>query len=288
MNEILTNQPKVPIGNINEVRRPIMRYHGGKFLLADWIIGHFPPHRVYVEPFGGAASVLLKKERSYAEIYNDLDGEVVNLFKVCRDNGSALQEALEMTPFSRTEFLESYKQNADPLEQARRTVLRSFLGFCSAAASGRPTGFRASSNRSGTTPAHDWQNFPDALPAIINRLRGIVIENRDAIELVQYHSNEETLIYVDPPYVASTRDKGSDYRHEMNEQQHRELLDVLQESKAMIALSGYESKLYETLGWKCVKKDALADGARPRVECLYLNQLCVAKRLEAERQLCLI
>lgn len=107
-------------------RRSAVRYHGGKWRLADWIIGHFPAHRVYTEAYGGGASVLLRKPRSYGEIYNDLDGEIVNLFRVLRDSGPELMHLLELTPFSRTEFLASYEPHPDPLEQARRTLVRSY------------------------------------------------------------------------------------------------------------------------------------------------------------------
>ncbi|MFG8489773.1 DNA adenine methylase, partial [Pseudomonas aeruginosa] len=100
------------------VRRPILRYHGGKWKLAPWIIQHLAPHHTYVEPFGGAASVLLRKARSYAEIYNDLDGDVVNLFRVARDHGEELRQALALTPFAREEFEASYVETTDPLERA--------------------------------------------------------------------------------------------------------------------------------------------------------------------------
>ncbi|MBH9009927.1 DNA adenine methylase [Pseudomonas aeruginosa] len=102
------------------VRRPILRYHGGKWKLAPWIIQHLPPHHTYVEPFGGAASVLLRKARSHAEVYNDLNGDVVNLFRVARDHGEKLRQALTLTPFARDEFEASYVETTDPLERARR------------------------------------------------------------------------------------------------------------------------------------------------------------------------
>lgn len=98
-------------------------------MLAPRIIEHFPEHRCYVEPFGGGGSVLLRKPRSYAEVYNDLDGEIVNLFTVARDRGDELVRLLELTPFSRDEFQQSYEPTDDPLEQARRTIARSFMGF---------------------------------------------------------------------------------------------------------------------------------------------------------------
>ncbi|MBG7380625.1 DNA adenine methylase, partial [Pseudomonas aeruginosa] len=181
------------------VRRPILRYHGGKWKLAPWIIQHLPPHHTYVEPFGGAASVLLRKARSYAEIYNDLDGDVVNLFRVARDHGEKLRQALTLTPFARDEFEASYVETTDPLERARRLVIRSLQGFGTAAASGERTGFRSTSTRSGTGPALDWRNYPDTLTAITERLQGVVIENRDALALMEYHDRPNTLHYVDPP-----------------------------------------------------------------------------------------
>jgi len=109
--------------------RPVLRYHGGKWRLASWIISHFPPHRVYVEPFGGAASVLLRKPRSYAEVYNDMDGEIVNVFRVLRDPARAreLERVLRLTPFAREEFELSYIRDEDPIEQARRTIVRAFI-----------------------------------------------------------------------------------------------------------------------------------------------------------------
>ena len=259
---------------MNTPTRPILRWHGGKWLLAPWIIQHFPQHKVYVEPFGGAASVLMRKPRAYAEIYADLDGEVVNLFRVARDHGAVLRNALKLTPFARDEFIGSYAPANDPIEQARRTVVRSFMGFGSNAHN-RKTGFRANSNRSGTTPAGDWRNYPDCLDFLIERLRGVVIENRDAREIMAAHDSSETLHYVDPPYVSSTRDKGHDYRFEMNDCDHIELHKFLVGLKGFVVLSGYHSDLYDGLykGWHRVERNALADGASPRVEVLWLNDL---------------
>lgn len=273
-----------PTGNAAEygekVKRPILRYHGGKWKLADWIIQHLPRHRVYVEPFGGAASVLLKKPRSYAEIYNDLDGELVNLFHIARDHGDELKRMLELTPFARDEFVLSYEPSANPIEQARRTVVRAFMGFGSNAHN-RPTGFRSNSNRSGTTPAHDWKNYPDALGGVIARLRGVVLENRNAVDTMLAHDGDETVHYVDPPYVAATRDKGGDYRHEMVDADHEALAETLHKLRGHVVLSGYRSALYDEIysGWRRIDKKAHADGALDRVECLWLSPNCPAAGL---------
>lgn len=273
-------------------KRPVLRYHGGKWMLAPWIIEHFAQHRVYVEPFGGAASVLMQKARSYAEVYNDLDGETVNLFRVLRDPAQAreLERVLKLTPFARTEFEQSYLTAGDPIEQARRTMFRSFAGFGSGAATGHQTGFRSNSNRSGTTPAHDWRNFAEILPEFVERLRGVVIENKAAAAVMQQHDTPETLHYCDPPYPLSTRTLrwhyNSLYRFEMTDEQHRDLADCLHSLKGMVVLSGYPSPLYDEQlfsDWKRIERAAFADGAEPRTEVLWLNS-AAAKRLEAETQ----
>lgn len=276
------------------VTRPLIRYHGGKFRLAPWIISHFPAHRMYVEPFGGGASVLLRKPRAYAEIYNDLDGEVVNLFQVARDRGEELRRALELTPFARVEFLDAWHANEDPVEQARRTVIRAFMGYGSSAGTSsrlpvksnrggqRGTGFRVHSTRSGTTPAHDWRNWPGAFGAIIDRLQGVVIENRPAAEIIdaadrQTGSPEQTLYYLDPPYVPATRDGGHDYRFELSDDDHVALLAQAMAVKGYVVISGYPSEMYDDslVGWRRVTCAAMADGARPRTEVLWMNPACV-------------
>ena len=267
-----TNLIDRPVMGQKQPTRPILRWHGGKWLLAPWILQHLPKHKVYVEPFGGAGSVLLRKQRSYAEIYNDLDGEVVNLFRVARDRGNELLHALELTPFAREEFVQSYGHDVDPLEQARRTVARSFMGFGSNAHN-CATGFRNNSNRSGTTPAHDWRNYPSCLSALIERLRGVCIENRDAELVMQTHDSAETVHYVDPPYVMDARDKGSDYRHELTDSDHERLAETLHSLQGSVVLSGYAGSLYERLfkDWRRVERAALADGARKRTEVLWLS-----------------
>lgn len=267
-----------------EMSRPVLRWHGGKWMLAPRIIAHFPRHRVYVEPFGGAASVLLRKPRAYAEIYNDLDGDVVNLFRVLRSDAAAqLSHALRLTPFARDEFTQAYSETGCHIERARRLVIRSFMGFGSNGHA-RATGFRANSNRSGTTPARDWSNYPDALEAIIDRLKGVVIENRDAFQVMLAHDGLETLHYVDPPYVPETRDAGSDYRHEMTPEQHATLVSNLRNLTGKVVLSGYGSSIYDAAlaDWRRVELPALADGARPRTEVLWINP-AAASALDAQQ-----
>lgn len=279
---------------MTKLSRPLLRWHGGKWLLAPWIIEHFPPHRVYVEPFGGAASVLLRKPRSYAEVYNDLDDDVVNLFRVIRsDQAEQLARSVLETPFSRAEFFGAYEISTDPLEQARRLIIRSFMGFGSDGFNRDvKTGFRANSNRSGSTPAKDWAGYPDALRALIERVRGVVIENRPAVDVMLQHDSPDTLHYVDPPYLPETRSSKSRkgggayhaYRHELTSDDHSALLDVLNGLSGMVVLSGYPSTLYDDAlrGWERFERSALADGARARVEVLWLNA-AAARGIEAPR-----
>lgn len=265
---------------MKEPGRPVLRWHGGKWLLAPWIIEHFPPHRIYVEPFGGAASVLIRKPRSYAEVYNDLDDDVVSMFCVLRGpRAIELVHGIIHTPFARSEFNQAYEDTDCAVERARRLIIRSFMGFGSDGHNGaRPTGFRANSNQSGSTPAHDWQNYPDHLERIIKRLEGVVIENRDAMEVMAQHDSRQTLHYVDPPYVHSTRSTAHNstkksYRHELTDADHERLLAFLRTLKGMVILSGYPHPTYDTAlsDWTRVERTALADGARERTEVLWIN-----------------
>jgi DNA adenine methylase len=263
--------------------RPILRWHGGKWVLAPWIISHFGPHRIYTEAYGGAASVLLRKPPAYAEIYNDLDGDVVNLFRVCRSSRrEELLSMLRMTPFAREEFQAAYGPSDDPVERAWALIVRSFMGFGSNGHN-KATGFRANSNRSGTTPAHDWVNYPQALAAICDRIlaEGVTIENRPALEVIMAHDSPETLHYVDPPYAKSTRtDAGDDYAFEMTDDDHAQLLASLRSVEGMVVLSGYRCALYDELigDWFRVDRAALADGAAKRTESIWLNAAAVAAK----------
>lgn len=271
--------------------RPVLRWHGGKWKLAPWIIAHFPPHRIYTEAFGGAASVLVRKPVSFSEVYNDLDGEVVNLFQVLRSpDAGRLIELLKLTPFARAEFESSYEDTDDAVERARRLVVRSFMGFGSDAPNkDLRTGFRAQSPQSGRSPEKDWLNYPEALAVTVSRLRGVVVERRPAIDVISKNDAADTLHYVDPPYMPETRSTKSGrgrlkyhaYAHEMTTQDHAALLEVLRNVAGMVVLSGYPAPLYEDAlsDWHRVEKAALADGARPRTEVLWINpQAWVALR----------
>lgn len=282
------------------VKRPVLRYHGGKWMLAPWILAHFPPHRVYVEPFGGGGSVLMRKPPCYSEVYNDRWGLVVNVFRVLRDPAQAreLERLLRLTPYARDEFDatgdECLEAVQDPVERARRTILRSFAGFGSAATNARhATGFRANADRNGTTPAHDWASYPAHVEAFTRRLRGVVVENREAADVIRQHDTPRTLFYVDPPYPHATRNMArgnAAYAHEMGDDDHRALAEVLHGVGGMIVLSGYPCPLYDDElypAWRRVERKAHADGARDRVEVLWLNPAASAALAAAHPRLAL-
>ena len=266
--------------------RPVLRYHGGKWRIAPWVISFFPEHRVYVEPFGGAGSVLMRKPRSYAEIWNDLDDEVVNLFRVLRsDRATELRRMIELTPYARSEFNTAYEHSPDDLERARRLVVRSFMGHGSSGARKHRTGFRSNTNRLGSTPCGDWCSLPASLDTIIARLRGVIIEQRPFEMIIERNGEPGTLIYCDPPYMFGTRSQkriGNDlfhgYAHELDDDAHGRLLDLVLSSRAMIVLSGYRSKLYDQrlAGWRRFETNARSDGAHPRVENIWLSPNCEA------------
>lgn len=253
-------------------------------MLGKWIISHFPKHRIYVEAFGGGASVLMQKSRSYAEVYNDKWDTVVNVFQVLRDKESAneLERRLRLTPFARTEFVKCNEIDMqsiyDPIEKARLTIFRSFSGFGSASTNAKhSTGFRSNSNRSGTTPAHDWVNYPDQIKQFAERLQGVVIENKCYRNIIDQHDSVETLFYFDPPYVHETRNMqrgNAAYAFEMTDNDHIEMAEKLNQLKGMAVVSGYDCDLYQQLfkDWKLIKRKAFADGAAERTECLWLNK----------------
>ena len=260
-----------------------------------------PPHKIYVEPFGGAGSVLLQKPRSYAEVYNDLWGVVVNVFRVLRDPMQArqLKQAIELTPFSRDEFravtpevLQLALQN-NPVEAARMTIFRSFAAFGTGGTDPQyNTGFRAQAHRSHTTPAHDWKNYPNRIKSFTERLRGVVIENKPALEVMRQQDHPEALHYLDPPYVPDTRTANnggtSVYNKEMTTQDHIDLADGLKALEGMVMISGYPSDLYDKdlfKDWHRIEREAFADGAAKRTEVIWMNESCSQKVLETKKSL---
>ena len=261
------------------MKRPFLRYHGGKFRIADWVISHFPEHRKYVEPYGGGASVLLAKPRAFEEVYSDRDKDIFNLFCIVRDDVKKLQSLLRWTLWSRDEFNLAFEDCDDPIEKARRTLVRSFMGFGSAGATKQATGFRYATRDNGLGDAVRWREYPKVLEEVHDRLIGVIIENKKAEELIDLHDDKETLFYFDPPYLPETRQMSMSkkyYRHEMTTEEHIALLEKILHVKGMVIISGYESDLYDDIlvGWEKQSINARAAGFRgavKRKECVWIN-----------------
>jgi DNA adenine methylase len=204
--DVLSVAGLLTVSGAAEIRRPVMRYHGGKARLAPWIISLLPEHRVYVEPFCGAASVLMMKPRSYAEVINDLDDQVVRTLRVMADPqlSEQLRARLELTPYARREFKDAYLPPVSEIDCAAKLLVRSFMGFGSAGTRNSSTGFRLSVRYRGTHQAKDWSRYPALIPAFQRRLRDVVIDNRDGIAVMAALDGSTTLHYVDPPYVHMT------------------------------------------------------------------------------------
>lgn len=266
----------------------LVRYHGGKVRLAPKIVGIFPRHEAYVEPFGGGAAVMLAKPRSRLEVYNDLDDDMVTLFRVLRDRADDLADVIALTPFARVEHKISYQYHDDDLERARRVLIRSHFGHGSSGIH-RATGFRAAGLRAGSLPVHGWMSLPDTIRKTAERMRGVVIEHRPAVHVMLSHDSPTTLHYVDPPYLPETRDRGRDYRHEMTVDDHISLLRALRGLRGAVVLSGYASALYDGAmsDWRRIELRARADRAGARTEVLWTNfadRLALDPDMSAEAQ----
>src|SRR4051794_34411839 len=229
-----------------EPLRPPVKWHGGKFSLSQRIVQHFSPHHTYVEPFGGAASVLLNKPPSPVEVYNDRDERITRLFRVLRDHGPEFHHRLTLTPYSEIEFEQADEPAADEIEQARRDFVRWRLSL-----GGRGDSFSFTLHRVRRGMADVVSGYlstiDEQLPLIVQRLRSVEIVNRPALDVIHTWDTAETLFYCDPPYVHETRHESSRdvYGVEMTEKEHRELAAVLKKCKGKVVLSGYPSDLYE-------------------------------------------
>lgn len=240
------------------ISRPALRYHGGKFRLAEWIIDQFPPHESYVEPFSGGASVLLQKRPSPIEVYNDLDREVVNFFHVLRSRPQDFINAVKLTPFSRVEHKLSHQACEDELESARRFFVRVWQSFGPGTRRG-DSGWRYQRNNNrGVSAVVDWDNL-DHLWDVVSRLKNVFIECDTALNVIDRFDTPKTLFYCDPPYVFSSRaEAGRGYKHEMTDDQHTDLANRLQTVKGAVIVSGYDTPLYRDLyaGWKMLSRDS--------------------------------
>lgn len=266
------------------VRAPFAWY-GGKAYYAEWIISHFPAHRVYVEPFGGAANVLLRKRPSEVEIYNDLDDRVVNFFRVIRsrDGLAELERLCQLTPYSRSQFAElvDMPEPAEPVERAWWFFVRCRQSLGGIGMSRLTTSSWCMSTRTRRgmpEPVSKYLSAVEGLPEVADRFRATVIECMPAIDIVKKYDGPDVFFYCDPPYVPSTRHGGSarTYHKEMSTEDHEALLAVLGGCQAKVMVSGYGSELYDRrlAGWSRlsqVAKAHMANSGEDREEVLWMN-----------------
>lgn len=258
---------------MSPVTRPLLRYYGGKWRIAEQIIARFPAHDVYVEPYGGGGSVLLRKAPAATEVYNDLDSQVCNVFRQMRDAGETMARLLSLTPFSREEFEHAYEPSACPVESARRFIFRAAAGIGSDSAF-RHTGFRVSLCDGKHNTAKSWANRAEAWRSISARLAGVILEHRPAVQVMLAYDRKNALHYVDPPYVFSSRkQKGLSYAHEMTDADHAALAECLRSLRGYVILSGYCTPLYRRLykGWRRVDIAARDGANNARKEVLWIN-----------------
>lgn len=262
-------------------------YYGGKMGMASRLVAMLPPHRVYMEPFFGSGAVLFAKPPSTYEIVNDLDDAVVSFFRCLRDRPDELEAACRLTPYARAEYDAAGLEGGgiDDLERARRFWVRVNQSFAKTA--GKRTGWSVTTARTQST-ANSVHGRLGRFVACAERLSRVVIEHCDAAGLVERLATSDTAIYVDPPYLGTTRNgRGpgsapSDYRFDMGtEADHRTLAEVLRETPAAVVMSGYPSELYTELygDWPYVdvpvsvhSSNAVTVGRSRRVERIWSNR----------------
>lgn len=262
--------------------RPVLRYHGGKWRLAPWILSFFPEHRIYVEPFGGGGAVLVQKMAASIEVYNDLDSEVVNVFRVLRSPTMAAELArlLALTPYAREEWAATFDEPSelDPIEHARRIIVRSFMGHgMKGAVSNQATGFHTALSDEGRySRVTSWQRMPAAIADYVERLRGVLIENCDAIDLIARFDAPDALFYCDPPYLGHS----AHYRHRFENRSHERLAEVLSSIDGAAIVSGYPHPLLDDLyrDWERHEKTHRAFAAAARTEVVWIKRAGAAVR----------
>lgn len=250
----------------------VLKYPGAKNRLAPWICEYIPEHKVYLEPYFGSGAVFFNKVPARIETLNDLDENVVNYFQVVREKSDKLAEQLEMTPYSRDEYYRACEFNSkdSDIEKARKFAVRCWQGFgCSNL---YRNGFRSSQQSKSPHTTKEWSGIPERIRLASERLKNAQIENLPATEVIKRYDTSDVFMYVDPPYLHGTR-KNYLYKHEMKDDAHVELLELLVSHPGKVLLSGYNNEMYNDMlqGWNRVQKKTQAEAGIPRVETLWMN-----------------
>ncbi len=242
----------------SKAKRIVFGWYGGKFSHLEWLLPLLPICHHYCEPFAGSAAVLLNREPSPIETYNDIDGEVVNFFRVLRDKSEDLIRACALTPFSREEYYNAIYGESNvlsDLERARRFFIRARqtrTGLAQTASLGRWANCKNSSRSGMSGVVSRWLGGIEGLSEVAERLVRVQIENRPAIEIIKLYDSPHTLFYCDPPYVHATRGDTKSYGFEMDNQDYRVFANSLKSICGMAAVSGYRCDLMDELfdGWQ--------------------------------------
>lgn len=251
--------------------KAVLKYPGAKNRIAGWICKYIPQHRIYCEPFLGSGAVFFNKEPCYNEILNDLDDDIYNFFTVLRNSPNELIERINCTPYARREYESAYSGSAETeIEQARIFAVRCWQGF--GCGNRYKNGFRRGIGVTSPNPAKAWKELPETLMIAAERLKNAQIEKKDAIELIKGMKGEDTFLYIDPPYLMSTRKKYL-YNHEMSDDEHKKLLNVIIKSDCKIMISGYDNPLYaeKLKNWHRAVKSTTAECSIKRTESLWMN-----------------
>jgi DNA adenine methylase len=274
------SEPRIGISRSRK-RRIVFGWYGGKFNHLDWLLPLLPAAHHYCEPFAGSAAVLLNRIPAPVETYNDIDGEVVNFFRVLREWPDELARLISLTPFSREEFhmaISGGNNEIDGMERARLFYVRARqarTGLAQTATLGRWANCRDTSRSGMSGVISRWLGGVESLPEIATRLLRVQIENRPAIDVIRLYDSPETLFYCDPPYLHDTRGDSKAYRFEMSRTQHIELAQVLFSCKGKVALSGYRNALMDKLYKDWRRFDAPIKHCHSikklRQECVWMN-----------------
>lgn len=270
--------------------RAIFRYPGSKWSIADWIIEHFPNNyekMIYLEPFAGSGAVFFNKRPSAVETINDLDSDIVNLFSVLRNRPNELKKALLLTPYSREEYDNSFEPADEPVEKARRYMVKTTQAI-GAKLNGK-CGWRNHKQMKIGGTACKWAGITDTIDAAATRLRGttknlVQIEHMDALRLITKYNTPDALIYIDPPYVRSARKSGALYKCEMRDEQHVQLLKIISASRAKIIISGYRNELYDQYlkGWEMDSIMSQTTSTAMAEETIWMNFKAPAKQIRID------
>jgi DNA adenine methylase len=266
----------------NTTIKPVLKYPGAKWSIAKWITSFFPKHTHYLEPYCGSAAVFFNKTPAEHEVLGDTNQSITNLFHVLRTHGQELAELIALSPWCESDYeaiAKHYDDSGDAIEDARRFLVRSWQAHGGTIY--QVSGWKHNGLTGKVYPAHLWRKLPGRLLAVVDRLKDAEIRNRPALELIAYYNDPECLIYADPPYVLSTRDRKY-YKYEMTDDEHVALLNALDVHRGPVILSAYSHPLYTNRlsHWHKVTTPSVTEHGNRRTEVLWLNA-----RAAGERQL---